>query len=357
LFGLDQAYDTNQYTVVRNAATDVRKRIALYYHEPGHEGEIQIELPAGSYMPRFHNPSQDLTIKAASPELLRAGEMEMPAAQTQQDPSVLVPWAKRWGSRISLLFLLAAIFIAIVILAVLVWKRGTTTQTNALSRVADMGEQDRFWKPVLDDSAPEPVILVCVGELPRQPGVNQPSIPLGDALATADFARILGRKDARFRIAVANSVSITDLQAATVLLVGGSDNPWTSYSTEGFRFHFSTKTDGSGNVTQWIEDSKNPAQKDWLLQNSPSSSGSVQDYAIVARAIDPRVGRWRVIAAGLDGTATGVAARLLVDPNYLKELTGHLPADWRLKNIEAVISVPVVNGEARLPHLVAYEVW
>jgi hypothetical protein len=105
-----------------------------------------------------------------------------------------------------------------------------------------------------------------------------------------------------------------------------------------------------------IEDRKNPSDTGWFL-NASSTAGSVQDYALVARFIDPKVGRWRVVAAGLDGAATGVAARLLVDPNYMKELTNNLPDGWRSRNIEAVISVPMVNGETRFPHLVAYEIW
>ena len=64
-----------------------------------------------------------------------------------------------------------------------------------------------------------------------------------------------------------------------------------------------------------------------------------------------------MVVAGLDGAATGVAARLIVDPNYMKELTSNLPDGWRSKNIETVISVPIVNGETRFPHVVAYEIW
>ena len=49
VFHRDPNYDTNQDPVVRTTAVEVRKRLALYYQEPGHEGEIRIEFPSGSY--------------------------------------------------------------------------------------------------------------------------------------------------------------------------------------------------------------------------------------------------------------------------------------------------------------------
>src|SRR5258708_29614357 len=64
VFARDPHYDTNLDPVVRTTAGEIRKRIAQYYHEPGHEGEIRIDLPAGSYLPEFH-------LSAKSPALLQ----------------------------------------------------------------------------------------------------------------------------------------------------------------------------------------------------------------------------------------------------------------------------------------------
>ena len=49
-------YDTNSDPVVRVTAAEVRKRIAQYYQEPEHSDEIRIEIPLGSYVPRFYRP-------------------------------------------------------------------------------------------------------------------------------------------------------------------------------------------------------------------------------------------------------------------------------------------------------------
>lgn len=247
----------------------------------------------------------------------------------------------------------AAVAIAATVAVLgLAWRH--SLGNSPLTRLANMSDLDQFWQPVFDDAAPEPVILLCTGDLPTPAGMEKQVMPVGDALATADFARLLGTENKRFRIAIANTVSMTELQPATAILVGGSDNLWTLYAIEGLRFHFSARA--SVNDPVWIEDTKNPSNKEWILSASPTLE-SGQNCALIARFIDPRVGRWRVVAAGLDGAATGVAARVLVDPNYLKELTGHLPEGWRSRNLEAVVSVPMVNGETRFPRLVAYDIW
>src|SRR5262245_60389409 len=58
VFGRSPQYDTNQDPVVRTAAGEVRKRLAQYYLEPGHEDELRISLPAGSYVPEAHSPAK-----------------------------------------------------------------------------------------------------------------------------------------------------------------------------------------------------------------------------------------------------------------------------------------------------------
>src|SRR3984885_3537079 len=56
VFGRELSFDTSGDSIVRVAAAEVRKRIALYYQEVGHEGELRIELPSGSYVPHFRRP-------------------------------------------------------------------------------------------------------------------------------------------------------------------------------------------------------------------------------------------------------------------------------------------------------------
>src|SRR5260370_11713488 len=58
VFGRDANYDTGSDPIVRVAAGEVRKRLAQYYQEVGHEDELRITLPSGSYIPKFHWPER-----------------------------------------------------------------------------------------------------------------------------------------------------------------------------------------------------------------------------------------------------------------------------------------------------------
>src|ERR1700728_2041484 len=70
IFGRDPDYDTSSDPIVRVTAAEIRKRIAQYYQEPGHENELRISLPAGSYVPQFreaHAPAE--AAAAVAPEI------------------------------------------------------------------------------------------------------------------------------------------------------------------------------------------------------------------------------------------------------------------------------------------------
>src|SRR5258708_36680705 len=81
VFGREPGYDTNLDPVVRTTAGEIRKRIAQYYHEPGHEYELRIEMPSGTYIPEFHAPPERMAIMPAP------AEVPAPAA---------APVARRW---------------------------------------------------------------------------------------------------------------------------------------------------------------------------------------------------------------------------------------------------------------------
>src|ERR1700743_408930 len=56
IFGREADYDTASDPIVRVTATEIRKRIAQYYQQPGAQSELRVSLPAGSYVPQFQWP-------------------------------------------------------------------------------------------------------------------------------------------------------------------------------------------------------------------------------------------------------------------------------------------------------------
>src|SRR5271170_1081710 len=68
IFGKNADYDTASDPIVRVTATEIRKRIAQYYQDPGHENELRISLIPGSYIPQFHWPQNERKEGADDPE-------------------------------------------------------------------------------------------------------------------------------------------------------------------------------------------------------------------------------------------------------------------------------------------------
>jgi hypothetical protein len=52
VFGRQPTYDTNLDHIVRTAATELRKRLAIYYGDEKHRAELRMGLIPGSYVPR-----------------------------------------------------------------------------------------------------------------------------------------------------------------------------------------------------------------------------------------------------------------------------------------------------------------
>jgi hypothetical protein len=51
------------------------------------------------------------------------------------------------------------------------------------------------------------------------------------------------------------------------------------------------------------------------------------------------------------------ARNFLVNPDYFAEAGARLPVGWEKKNLQVVLSVPVVLGVAGRPQVVATYVW
>src|SRR5580698_1955558 len=71
-FGREPNYDVNLDPVVRTTAAEVRKRLIQYYYNPDHAGELIIEVPVGSYIPSFRDPTVSINVELKSQVLLKS---------------------------------------------------------------------------------------------------------------------------------------------------------------------------------------------------------------------------------------------------------------------------------------------
>jgi hypothetical protein len=339
VFGKDPNYDTTEDPIVRVTAGEIRKRIAQYYQEQGHEQEIRLLLPSGSYAPHFY-PPEEITPAVREME-------EIPEAQ-----KILV--AESLASRRSGK-LYAGLLAVLIVAGVLAWR---------LSRPAPI---DVFWAPFF--KSPEPV-LVCVADQSQYSTIvlrdaadpryqttlndHMVAVIIDDVSPLVNIAGMLYAHGRTLRVQGESVTSFSDLRQAPSVFIGAFDNGWTLRFTAPLRYHFANNPEMS---QLWVEDRQHPGNRDWLLDRSQQATGTYKDFAIVTRAVDPNTGHYVVVAAGIARGGTIASGEFLVDPTHMEDLIRVAPKDWEHKNMEIVIETQVIDGRSGPPRIAALYVW
>jgi hypothetical protein len=322
VFGRDPDYDTNLDPVVRTTAVEIRKRIAQYYHEPGHEREIRIDFPPGTYVPEFRMPPKPAIATA-------------PLAERKRRPQILV----------------AALAVgALLVLAIAVARPWAATPAL-----------ERFWAPVL--GSPDP-ISVYIGGYPAE-AVSGPVVSMmdlmrservafSDSTALAKLIALLVTHKKSYRIRLQPSSPLDELKDGPAVLVGAFNNSFTLRLTGPLRFSFAMDR---STHDEWIQDRQNPGSRQWSHNTDGPYGTLVQDYAIVCRVVDPTTGKIVVTASGLAKFGTEAAGEFLTNPAYIEEIARTAPRDWDRKNMEIVITTNLVGRGTGPPRIVATYFW
>ena len=337
VFGRDPHYDTNLDPVVRTTAGEIRKRIAQYYHQPGHESELRIDLPAGSYLPEFHLPART--------------------------PAVVKParFHPRW----------LPISLAVAALAAMV---GLVALFNPWATQP----VERFWRPLLNSSGPAllgvaPANLSAVTQLAQSGAVpeDQPADPsaltlsevqrleaqhiaLSDATTLSRIAGLFQSHHKVYHVRNAVFTSFRDLREGPVILIGAFNNNWTRRLSSQLRYSFQ---DDVGTHLSWIADRQNPSKRDWVVAMRAPVSTVNEDYALISRFWDATTDQPVVIAGGIGIYGTMAAGEFLTDPMYLSKFADGAPDNWDRKNIQVVIATKVINGVSGPPRILATHFW
>jgi len=322
VFGRAPDYDTNLDPVVRTTAVEIRKRIAQYYHEEGHQNEIRIDFPAGSYLPEFRMPEKPAVLA------------EPPAPPR---PKPILPVA-------AVLAVVLATAVLVFLLIARPWE-----SPSAL---------DRFWAPVL--SSPDPVSVYIGGYATETPPVNtidlqnSEKVAFADATALARVTSLLVSHNRPYRIRFQMSSKLEDLRDGPAVLIGAFNNSFTLRLTGPLRFSFLMNPETRVNRIQDHTDPENPK---WSDDMTAPYQNLKQDYAIVSRVVDPTTGRVVVTASGLAKFGTEAAGEFLTSRSALDEMAKGAPKDWDHKNMQIVIGTDTVGRSAGPPHVLATYFW
>ena len=355
VFGRPADYDSNVDPIVRVAAGEIRKRLAQYYVQPGREAELRIEFHAGSYVPSFVRPEHHATASATSDtrrenvpsQPLETSEDAAPAPSQTLTPRRLLSALSRFTFVVAALLIASAGF----------WFHTGRAETNLA----------KFWQPFFSGSA-TPYICVAdilsVGKQPVPTLATDPTIrewirgaehvAYGDVTAFGELSGPFHRANRPYRLLMADSVNFSDLRGQPLVLIGGSDNPWTVHFLSGLRY---TIHPDPGSGKNQILDTQARSKPVGELGFEDHVSTVTRDFGVISRFSNAAIGQPTLIVAGLGPYGTTAAAEFVTNPQYFSEFTQSAPRNWSEKNVQIVVETELVNGRSGPPHMVTYTVW
>jgi hypothetical protein len=352
IFGRHTDYDTATDPIVRVTAAEIRKRIEQYYQEAGHDQEIRLSLPPGSYVPQFSLPAK--SNGQALVEVIPTGpplSVKLSHASETETRRVRAP--KRV---IAFRIILAAALIILAGAGYFAWRSLHPPMVKT------------FWAPFVASGEP---VLFCIADQNQYSNIKlrdaadpQHETTLNDTLTTVviddvgpliNIAGLLQTYGKTYRVQAEANTSLTDLRRGPSVFIGAFDNGWTLRLTAPLRFHFANDPD----MTRfWIEDREHPGKAQWILDRDVQQrTGTYKDYAIVARFVDPNSDQYSLVVAGIARGGTVAAGEFLVDSNRINEISNYIPKSWNRRNIEIVLETQVIEGRSGSPRIAAMHVW
>ena len=349
VFGRKADYDTASDPIVRVTAAEIRKRIAQYYQEPGHESELRISLHVGSYVPQFQDPAKkDADPAEPQPTPILQPIEDVEGAAVKQTPAHHHFWR---GFAVSLL--------VVVILAgggAWIWR------THYRSPF------EFFWGPVLKTNDP---VLLCVADQQQYSSIalrdaNDPNklvilhdtltaVIIDDLSPIAHVAGLLQSNRKKYSLKGESATNLTDLRAGPTIFIGAFDNAWTLRLTDSLRYHF---VNDPQMTELGVVDSKAPTNRRWIVDRKQQlATNNYMDYAIIARFTDSVTGKPAIVVAGVARGGTIAAGEFLTDTDDLAELMHAAKAAGNKQNMEVVLGTQIIGGAPGVPIVEAMNFW
>lgn len=380
VFSRDTAYDTAQDPIVRNAAIDVRKRLALYYLEPQHSCELRIELPTGSYQPVFipETPAGSVDLPLIDVPPVDIPPVDFPRVDVtlpELSAGTPAPRRRRFGRRAFALAATAAMLLAVA--GAYLW----------INQRSPANELDAFWAPLFRDGK---TIQICIGQPTRlfrfigprteelTRALSGPAarsseaaalsvsagelawvapefLYLRDALSGFRVASWIQAKGRPYELMSVASTTYSQLRHTPLVAIGAFNNTWSMRVTAELRFVFERRT-VNGVAYNCIIDRRNPATLSWKVAQ-PIGPTMSEDFAIVTRVFDPSTERTVISAAGIENYGTLAAGEFVTQADYIGAALAATAPQWRQQNVQFVLGTKVIDGTPGPPRVLAVHYW
>lgn len=347
VFGRSLTYQTSTDGIVRINASEVRKRLAIYYADAGRYSECHIALPTGGYVPVFSEAASsapNAVAESSLSSLPHPPSLNAVAVSRSSPAPAPIPLLTRKFPRRAWLLVFAAVVVASIVFA---RKFETRTRQTIV---------DTFWQPMFQGKTPIMIVPAYVPAYDATTSSPNNQFTLlkdqyvggGDLVAAVQISSMLARLGRPFNLRLGANVSLDDLHNTPTVLIGYSSAQWRGITTR-FRFYVDDSSDGM------IRDNGQPT--DWYPHHVTADLHANEDYAVITRAFDPETHAILILVSGCLQYGTEGAAQLITNPELLASAMRHAPPNWQKKNLQLVVRFDLVDNSPAYSRVVASYYW
>jgi hypothetical protein len=376
VFGRAPSYDRSQDNIVRVNATELRKRIELYFSTEGAHETLVLEIPRGGYKPVFHRRLVDKMPVPASP--VEAAPVE----DLRKAPEILVrSSASRaylpWGAVAGVLAILCA---------VLLQQNLALRSSTALW--AGRPEVEAFWKDFVKGQQQIDIVLpdasvtlseemthqrMMLSDYMNHTYVTQQEaaslspdrasdlrdlfghnlVTLGDFHAAQEILALTPLVSS-MRLVLSRYYTPDSIQRNSFILLGGRKaNPWMGLFDE--QMNFSVDSDGPNHEPR-VTNRHPQAGEQATYAAWTDTSGSTTVYSVVAYMPNLSHTGSVIVLAGTDSSATSAAAGFLTSEDSLARFRRTLHTE-KYPYFEVLLKSSRVGGTLFSSDVVAYRIY
>jgi len=379
VFGRRSGYDTSQDNIVRVAATELRKRIELYFASEGANETLILEIPRGGYKPIFHRRSPELHLaQALSAEIFQPGETAL------HDTAAVPPIGKRHHYRLH--FVWGTVCLALAVGCLLLLQQVHATH-KLLYTWEGKPAVSALWQDFVKPSQQTDVVLPDASLSIREELTGHP-VSLPDYInrqymnETESLSVSKDRHDDLRDIYSHNLVAFGDFRAAqrilalspvgsslhltlsrffqaesvktdNLILIGGKKaNPWVYLFDD--QINFSLDYDDASGIGYIANRHPRPGEAA-TYANSQYPNGFA-GYSVVAYLPNPSHNGNAIILTGTDSDATAAAAEFLTSEEQLKDFQNTLHVR-KFPYFEVLLKTSRLSGTSLNSEILAYRTY
>jgi hypothetical protein len=376
VFGRPPGYDCSQDNIVRVNASELRRRLELYFATSGANERVLLEIPRGSYKPVFRlrvTDSSGLQNHGAAAVLAEAplhGVLRE-AAKTAAE--------RRAGLQERITWIVLCVLLVIVC-GVLAFRLHTAeTESFPLQHNPALAT---FWSGFLNTGRRTHIVLadstvslneeitghpVTLSEyldhtyeahstnstmsLDRKQDLGRifghNLVTYGDVLAAQQIL-MLDPNSQNLDLTTARFTGASQFKRDNLVLIGGKKaNPWVLL--------FDGETDFSLDQDAMFVVNRHPRQDEQALYRTSITSGEVVGYSVIAYLPNSGGAGSAIILAGTDSDATNAAAGFLTSEAQMEQLLKLFHTD-RFPYFEVLLRCSVLRGTPLGTQLIAYRI-